>query len=69
MDSDRALQVWWNRGGKDLVARRPDADLAMQLRVPDGGDGQPIWTVVGSLSATEATLIVAVNAANGALVE
>jgi len=69
MDSDRALQAWWNRGGEDLVARRPDADLAMQLRMPDEGGGQPIWTVVGSLSGTEATVIVAVNAATGVLVK
>ncbi|HUV89990.1 MAG TPA: hypothetical protein VMY80_10075 [Anaerolineae bacterium] len=69
MDSDRALQAWWNRGGEDLVARRPDADLAMQLRMPDEGGGQPLWTVVGSLSGTEATVIVAVNATTGVLVK
>lgn len=68
LDSDRALQAWWNRGGKDLVARRPDADLAMQLRMPDEGGEQPIWTVVGSLSGTEAIVIVAVNATTGVLV-
>ena len=69
VDSDRALQVWWNRGGKDLVMRRPDADLAMQLRMPDGGGGQPLWTAVGSLAGTEAILIVTVNATTGVLVE
>lgn len=69
VDSDRALQAWWNRGGRSLVARRPDTDVAMQLRMPDEGSEQPVWTVVGSLAGTETVLIVLVNATSGALVD
>lgn len=69
VDSDRALQAWWSRGGGNLVARRPDVDLAMQLRVLDGGVGQPVWTVVGSIADTEAAFTVVVNGVDGTLVE
>jgi hypothetical protein len=69
VDSDQALQTWWNHRGSNLVARRPDADLAMQLRVPDEGGGQPVWTVVGLVSGGETAFTVVVNANSGALVE
>ena len=69
VDSDQALQAWWSRGGGNLVARRPDGDLAMQLRVPEEGTGQPVWTVVGSIAGTEAAFTVLVNAVDGTLVE
>jgi hypothetical protein len=69
VDSDQALWTWWDRGGEDLVARRPDADLAMQLRMPQQGGGQPAWTVVGSAAGMDTIFTVVVNATGGALVE
>ena len=69
VDSDRALWTWWDHGGEDLVAQHPEADLAMQLRVPDEGGGQPVWTVVGSVAGTETAFTVMMNAIDGALVE
>ena len=69
VDSDQALGTWWGRGGDSMVARRSDIDLAMQLRMPDEGDGQPVWTVVGLLAGTETAFIVVVNGMTGALVE
>jgi len=69
VDSDQALQTWWNRKGGTLVAQRPDTDLAMQLRIPDEGGEHPVWTVVGSIAGTETAFIVVVDATNGALVE
>jgi hypothetical protein len=69
VDNDEALWTWWERGGEDLVAQRPDADLAMQLRMPDGGGEHPVWTVAGLVAGTETAVIVAVDAASGALVE
>lgn len=69
VDSDQALQAWWKRGGETLVARRPDVDVVMQLRMLDEGVGQPIWTVVGSVPGTETAFAVVVNATDGALVE
>jgi xanthine/CO dehydrogenase XdhC/CoxF family maturation factor len=69
VDSDQALQTWWDRGGGRWVARRPDTDLAMQLRMPDDGDDDPVWTVVGLVVGAEAAFSVRVNAADGTLLE
>jgi len=69
VDSERALQTWWSRGGESLVTRRPDADLAMQLRVPEGAGGRPVWSVVGLIAGTETAFTVMVNATDGAVVE
>ncbi len=69
VDSDQALQAWWKRGGSTLLARRPDADLVMQLRVPEGeGDG-PVWSVAGFVAGAEIVISVAVDGADGAVVE
>ena len=69
VDSDQALQTWWDRGGRRWVARRPDTDLAMQLRMPDNGDDGPVWTVVGLVVGAEAAFSVRVNATDGTLLE
>jgi len=68
VDSDQALQTWWNRGGGTLVSRRPEIDLAMQLR-PLDESGQPVWSVVGSTAGTETAFTVVVSAADGTVVE
>ena len=68
VDSDRALQMWWDRGGKSLVARRPDVDLVLQLRVPDGGAGQPVWTVATLMADSETVFTVLVNASDATVV-
>jgi len=68
VDSDQALQVWWDRGGGTVLQRRPDTDLTMKLSVPDEG-GDPIWIVAGLVEGAENVFIVGVNAASGAVVE
>lgn len=68
VDSDKALWAWWNRVGKDLVAQHPDTHLAMQLRVPDEGGEQPVWTVVGLVAGAEDVQTVTVNATDGTVV-
>jgi hypothetical protein len=68
VDSDQALQTWWNRGGGAMVSRRPEIDLAMQLR-PLDESSQPVWSVVGSTAGTETAFTVVVSAADGAVVE
>jgi len=68
VDSDRALQTWWNRGGGTLVSRRPEIDLAMQLR-PLDEDSRLVWSVVGSTAGTETAFTVVVSAADGTVVE
>jgi hypothetical protein len=69
VDNDQALWTWWERGGEDLVVQHPDADLAMQLRMPDEGGEHPVWTVAALAAGTETALIVTVDAASGAVVE
>jgi hypothetical protein len=69
VDSNQALRAWWSQGGETLAARRPDVDVAMQLRVPDGGVGHPVWTVVGSVAGSGTAFAVAVDATDGTLVE
>ena len=69
VDNDQALWAWWDHGGEDLVVQHPDADLAMQLRMPDEGGERPVWTVAGLVAGAETAVIVAVDAASGAVVE
>lgn len=69
VDSDQALQVWWDRGGSTVLEQRPDTDLAMELRVSDEGGEYPVWIVAGLVEGAENAFIVRVNATNGALVE
>lgn len=69
VDSDQALQAWWNQGGGSMVARRPDTDLAMQLRVSGEQGDAPVWTVVGTIEGTEVAFAVLVNATTGEPVE
>lgn len=69
VDSDQALRAWWSRGGRTLVTRRPDVGLAMQLRPLDNGDGQPVWTVVGSIAGAETAFTVMVSGVDGTVVE
>jgi hypothetical protein len=69
VDNDQALWTWWGHGGEDLVTQHPDADLAMELRLPDGGGERPVWTVVGLVAGTETAVIVAVDGTSGALAE
>ncbi len=68
VDSDQALQAWWERGGSVLLGRRPDADLVMQLRMPEGGGEHPVWTVAG-FAGTENVIAVKVDGADGAVLE
>ena len=68
VDSDRALQTWWDRGGESLVAQRPDVDLVLQLRVPDGEAGQPVWTVAALMAESETAFTVVVNATDATVV-
>ncbi len=67
VDSDQALQAWWDSGGNTMETRHPDMELAMRLHVPDEGGDDPVWTVVGLTSSPEWTFIVVMNANTGAL--
>jgi len=69
VDSDQALQVWLDRGGNIVVERRPDVDLAMQLRMSDEEGEYPVWVVAGVVAGGESVFIVTVNATNGMVVE
>jgi len=69
VDSDQALQVWWDQGGDYLLERRPDAELAIQLRVPEAGSEIPVWTIVGMVFEQESVFTVQVDAVDGEPIE
>lgn len=69
VDSDQALQMWWDQGGRYFVERRPDAELAMQLRIPEASGEIPTWTVVGMVFEQESVFTVQVDALSGATIE
>ena len=69
VDSDQALQVWWEKGGGTLLTQRPDADLAMQLRGAEDGGEHPVWMVTGFVVSAESAFIVTVDATSGTVVE
>jgi hypothetical protein len=69
VDNDQALWMWWDHGGEDLVTQHPDADLAMELRLPDEESEAPVWTVAGLVAGAETAVIVVVDGASGALTE
>jgi hypothetical protein len=68
VDSDQALQAWWERGGASLVAQNAQVDVMMQLRVLKEKGNRPVWTVAGAAAGTNTTLTILVDAGDGAIV-
>jgi hypothetical protein len=69
VDSDEALDRWWQEGGDYLVTRRSDAEVTMRLYTPRGGPDRPVWTITGSVPNQESPLVVQVDASDGAILD
>jgi hypothetical protein len=70
VDSDQALQTWWENGGSFLVTRRPSAQIVLHLRVPrEEPQSSPVWTIVGVDFEQESTFTVEVDAVTGQRLE
>jgi hypothetical protein len=69
VDSDQALQAWWERGGNSLVAQHAQVDVVMQLRVLKEKGNHPVWTVAGVAAGTNTPLTILVDAGDGAIAD
>ncbi len=68
IDSDQALQTWWERGGYSMVQQYAQVDAAMQLRISEELGSQPVWVIAGVAANQNTTLTIFVNAGDGSLV-
>jgi hypothetical protein len=68
LDSPAALATWLANGGRDFLARYPQAEVSAQLRFPSDSP-TPLWMVRGSDEQSSANLVVKIDAASGTIVE
>jgi len=68
IDSDQALQTWWEHGGYSLVKQYAQVDAAMQLRVSEELSSQPVWVIAGVAANKNTTLTIFVNASDGSVI-
>jgi hypothetical protein len=68
IDSPAALATWLANGGRDFLARYPQAEVSARLRFPSDSP-TPLWTVRGSDEQSSAHLAVKVDAASGTIFE
>jgi hypothetical protein len=68
IDSPAALATWLAHGGRDFLARYPQAEVSARLRFPSDSP-TPLWTVRGLDEQSSAHLAVKVDAASGAIFE
>jgi len=69
IDSGEAMRIWWESGGRYLLARRPDSALALRLDGPLDGKEDPVWTVIGSIPDEGSDYIVKFSGFDGHLFE
>jgi hypothetical protein len=69
VDSDEALQVWWDYVGRSLLGRHPTADVAVQLRPSADHEMRLVWSVVGLFGDPDDALAVTVSGVEGTIVQ
>jgi hypothetical protein len=69
VDSNQALQTWWERGGDSLVKQYTQVDIVMQLRISREQGSQPVWAVAGVIAGKNTTLTIFVNASDGSVID
>jgi hypothetical protein len=69
VDSDRALQTWWEQGGDVMVKQHAQVDAAIQLRTSEELGRQPVWAIAGVVADENMTLTIFVNASDGSVVD
>jgi hypothetical protein len=65
VDSDRALEVWWEEGGSYLVERRPNSVISLRLGRSQERPDRLVWTVTGSIPEEGSEFSVRVDARDG----
>lgn len=64
VDSDQALQSWWEQGGSAFIGRHLSPTVGLKIRRGAGPDGaRPLWTVAGLTS--ESHWVVQVDGSSG----
>jgi hypothetical protein len=66
IDSSRALQTWWERGGGNFVRRHDPVSISLKLRTEPQGT-RVLWIVAGS--SGDEHWAVQIDAADGRIVE
>jgi hypothetical protein len=68
IDTPAALTTWLANGGRDFLARYPQAEVSARLRFPSDSP-TPLWMVRGLDEQSFANLAVKIDAASGTIVE
>ncbi len=68
IDSPAALATWLANGGRDFLARYPQAQVSAQLRFPSDSPN-PLWTVRGLDEQSSAHFMVKIDATSGTIIE
>jgi hypothetical protein len=68
IDSPAALATWLANGGRDFLARYPQAEVSARLRFPSDSP-TPLWMVWGLDEQSAARFAVKIDAASGAIVD
>lgn len=66
VDSSRALQIWWERGGGDFVRQHTRVSISLKLRMEPQGT-RLLWIVAGSSSGQHS--VVQLDARDGTVLE
>lgn len=69
IDSDEALSIWWDQGGRYLVTRRPDAGITFRLRASEERPRRPAWIVTGTLPGHQSDFSLLVDAIDGSVLQ
>ena len=68
IDSPAALATWLAHGGRDFLARYPQAQVSARLRFPSDSP-TPLWTVRGLDEQSSAHFMVKIDATSGTIIE
>jgi hypothetical protein len=71
VDTDRALEIWLDNGGAQLLAENPGrVELRLQLRVTDADEGgsRLLWTVTGFVFETNRFRSLRIDATSGQVI-
>jgi hypothetical protein len=66
VDSEQALSLFLDNGGRDFLAQHPGATVSLRVGLEESGE-RLIWRLMGIYSPERATLMVTVDATTGEL--
>ena len=69
VDSDEALSIWWDHGGRHLLTRRPDTGISLRLRAREADRSGAVWIVTGTLPGHRSEFSLVVDASDGSVVK